>query len=129
MTSNTFERSLAGGEEPSAAVFDPAILVQRCAGDQTLAAELATLFVQNVDAMLAAVTGAVEAGDAVALERTAHALKGMVANFGITTAASLAGEMERLARSGHLENAGQLRPSLTDAIEALRRAVQQNFGR
>ncbi len=127
MTPNTSESSLSGRHGQATAVFDPAALVQRCAGDQELATELAALFVHNVDTMLAAVASALGKRDAVALERAAHALKGMTANFGPTTAVSLAGEMEGLAKGGQIDSAEQIQPTLTEAIEALRQALQRDF--
>ena len=82
-----------------AAAFDRVALVERCAGNQALARELASLFLGNVDQMVTAVAQAIESGDAFALERSAHGLKGMVANFGAATAVARAAEIERLGRS------------------------------
>ena len=127
MTAPMSGRSLSDREGQAAEEFDPAALLQRCAGDPTLAAELAALFVQNVDAMLANVTAALEQRDAAALERAAHALKGMAANFGNGAAVGLAGEMEGLARNHHLDNAEPLNSHLTKAIAALRQSLQRHF--
>lgn len=118
--SNTDEKDLESA-------FNRSELVDRCAGNQALARELATLFLGNVDRMVNAVAQAVERRDAVALERAAHGLKGMVANFGAETAVARAFEMECLGRRRSTEDVRPQLEKLEESIATLSAALRQTF--
>ena len=73
--------------------------LQRVDGDLDLLAEIAGLFLSDAPAMLADITAAVAAGDALEVSRTAHRLKGSLLTFGAPNAADaecLAAETDRL---------------------------------
>jgi two-component system, sensor histidine kinase and response regulator len=63
---------------------------------------------------------ALEAGDAVALRRSAHALKGTISNFPAGPASALAARMERLGQEGDLDAARDGRAALEHEIDRLR---------
>ncbi|HEY2953477.1 MAG TPA: response regulator, partial [Verrucomicrobiae bacterium] len=62
--------------------FDLNGAIDRVEGDIDLLKEIALLFLDDAPAMLFDLHLAVEGGDALALEKSAHRLKGSVANFG-----------------------------------------------
>jgi len=127
MTPNGEASPPAGESDVFCEGFDRDALVQRCAGNQNLARELSGLFLGNVDQMIQAVERAIDSQDPLAVERAAHGLKGMVANFGATTAVARASEIERLGRSRDIANANRLLVSLTESIATLRTALQRAF--
>ncbi len=65
------------------AALNWAAALDRLGGDETLLRELACLFLENRDAMMADVQSALQVGDAAKLELAAHSLKGSVATFGV----------------------------------------------
>lgn len=63
-------------------------------------------FCESADQQTAQIESAFAAGDAKALMRQAHSLKGGAASFGAPRLAALAAEVERLASAGDLAHAG-----------------------
>jgi len=96
--------------------LDIAVAVGRVGGDEELLKEIALIFIEQCPGALAEIRAAAEAADAEALERTAHALKGSVANFGAEAARAAAYAIEEMGRSGNLEGVDQ---ALTDLDQAL----------
>jgi hypothetical protein len=90
--------------------FNREAFLHRVRGDLELASALAALFLEHLPAQLDDVRRAVEAGDAAAIDRTTHALKGSVANFDAEPARMAAQRLEVLGRTG----------DLTEAVAALR---------
>lgn len=82
--------------------------------------ELLDLFIQDSPQLLQALGTAVSSGDRLELRSVAHALKGAVSNFGARHPQALAAELEKVARTGDLENAQQLVDSLTLEVDRLR---------
>lgn len=79
---------------------------------------MAALFLTECPRQLNAVRQAVAAGDAKALEQSAHLLRGSVGNFVATEATAAAARLEAFGRSGDLSLA-------TDALRALEAAVDR----
>ena len=69
--------------ESEAGSFDPAAASSRLGGDPRLLRQLLDLFLEQCPAMVDEIARALAAGDAGALRRAAHALKGSVANFAV----------------------------------------------
>ncbi|MFZ1015561.1 MAG: Hpt domain-containing protein, partial [Terracidiphilus sp.] len=69
-------------------------LLDRVEGDQELLAELLALFQEDLPASRAGLQEAVARGELHEIERTAHALKGMLANLSAKHTAALAAEIE-----------------------------------
>jgi HPt (histidine-containing phosphotransfer) domain-containing protein len=78
--------------------------------------------------MLEAVRRALAAGDAPALARTAHALKGSVANFSTAEAADAAAELERLARAGVLTEARAAHRRVEEEVARVCQALRELAG-
>jgi two-component system, sensor histidine kinase and response regulator len=83
--------------EPAADAQD---FLARVEGDLDLLSELVAIFQVDSSRMLAELRHGVAAGDARAVERSAHALKGSVGNFGGRAAAEAASALERMGRDG-----------------------------
>jgi CheY-like chemotaxis protein len=71
-------------------VLDRAVLLEHMAGDPELLAEMVALFLQDCPQLLAALREALARGDARALKRAAHTLKGTVSNFAAPAATAAA---------------------------------------
>jgi len=79
--------------------------LQSVDGDRELLAEMAELFLQDSGQLLAEIGQAIQAGDAAALHRSAHTLKGSVSNFVAREARETARQLELMGRSGDLTGA------------------------
>jgi HPt (histidine-containing phosphotransfer) domain-containing protein len=109
---------------PPAPAFDLAAALERVDHDEDLLAEIAGLFLKDAPEMLAAVAGAVAVGDADAVNRTAHRLKGSILTFGAEHAATLALSLEEAGRNGALANAQADLARLAQAVARLRTALE-----
>jgi two-component system, sensor histidine kinase and response regulator len=90
------------GSPPVPRMLELSTLLARFEGDRELMGELATIFLEDYPARLAAVQSAVEQRDAVALQGAAHALKGSAGNFGAQAAVEAALRLETMGRQGEL---------------------------
>jgi two-component system sensor histidine kinase/response regulator len=101
-------------------VLDRDLALSRVGGDVDLLREIAVLFLDEYPKFLNDLRIAVSAGDARAIERTAHGLKGSVSHFGARAAWEAARSMEDLGRTQQLADAEVLIQSLEIALAALR---------
>ena len=91
----------------------------RVGGDLDLLKEIAGLFLDEYPEALGEMHKALNTGDAKSLERTAHGLKGSVANFGARSAVDAAFELEQLGRAHKLDQAPQALAALERALASL----------
>ena len=84
------------------ASFDKASLLDRVEGDTELLAEIVALFLEDSPRLLDDVRHAVAAGDAPALKRAAHTLKGAASNFSAAGVVKASAELEAMGRAGSL---------------------------
>lgn len=104
-------------------VFDRKAALERVEGDSELLREMATVFLDNCDAMLNDLRRAHASGDARGLERAAHALKGCLANLAANEACQSAANLERLSREKDVDNLTGACAHLEQALERLRPAM------
>jgi two-component system, sensor histidine kinase and response regulator len=97
-------------------VLDHATALARVGGDLDLLKEIAALFLDEYPRELDEIRTAYAAGDAHTLERSAHGLKGSVANFGAAAAVDAAFQLEQFGKAAKLD---QVPP----ALAALERAL------
>jgi CheY-like chemotaxis protein len=118
--------------EPSAPVrpaddgesaFNRAEALERTDGDADLLRELADLFLTECPGYLEALRTSLAAGDARTLHRTAHTLKGALANLAAHPARAAAQRLEDAARAGDLAAAGNLIPALMHEVERFKAAL------
>ena len=115
--------SSGNGRAGAAAVDDPPLSHDildglRELGDGELLAELVGLFLEDAPRRLAALRDAVAAGDAHAVERAAHVLKGSCGSMGALGMSGIATKLQRAGASGDLSSA-------TGLIERL----EEEYGR
>ena len=108
---------MAEPQEPREKI-DRASLLQRVEGDQELLAEMIHLFQEDLPVLVSTMHSALESGDMVVLERSAHSLKGAAGNLSAPVTALAALQLEKDARNKDVEAA---RRSLLE----VERAVQQ----
>lgn len=98
-------------------------------GDEELLRVIAGLWLEDGPDSLAAVRRAVEAGDAQALERTAHAFKGSAALFRSGPVTGLAQELEEMGRAGTMgAEAAELVERLAEATDRLAARLREIAG-
>ena len=104
---------------------DHSLALSRVGGDVELLQEIARLFLTDAPHMLNAIRTAIRAGDAHALERSAHAFKGCIANFGAKTATEIAFSLEQMGRNRDLSQASETFARLQAEQEAVETELQQ----
>jgi HPt (histidine-containing phosphotransfer) domain-containing protein len=93
--------------------FDEQELLDRVDQDVEFLAETVQLLVDEGPALVREIRAAAAAGDAAAVGRSAHALKGMISNFCADAAHGSAAEVERLGKGGDLVGV----PAAVDALD------------
>jgi PAS domain S-box-containing protein len=102
--------------------IDIASALARVEGDVELLQEMVALFLEELPDLLTNLREAVTAGDAKAIERAAHKLKGSVGNFAAQPAFEAALRLEKIGRAGDLTEAEPAYQALLQDIEPLRSA-------
>ena len=97
-------------------MLDRAEALARVGGDIELLKEIAALFVEDYPRSLDEIRQALAACDAKTIERSAHGLKGAVANFGARAVVDEAYQIEQLGRSHKLD---QVPPALAALEQSL----------
>lgn len=105
---------------PPLGSLDRETALARVGGDEELLKEIAVLFLENYQAWLAELSEAAASGNADAVQRTAHGLKGSVANFGARDAVQASLKLENLGRSHDLTGVQESLAELQRALETLR---------
>jgi len=96
------ERRFSEGAER---IVDCRATLARLDDDMELFQDLLAFYFTDSAGLLAQVHAAISAGNADALHRTAHRLRGSFANFDARRAAEAAGRLEAIGRQGTLEGA------------------------
>jgi signal transduction histidine kinase/CheY-like chemotaxis protein/HPt (histidine-containing phosphotransfer) domain-containing protein len=100
-------------------------LLRSLDGDSDLVLTLARIFADSSLGQVEQIGDAIARGDAEALARGAHLLKGSVANFGARAAVEAAVQLEGIAKSGDLSIAGAAFATLENEIDTLKRELQR----
>jgi HPt (histidine-containing phosphotransfer) domain-containing protein len=108
-------------------VFNLAEALTHVDEDEDLFHTLAELFVEQAPVDMAATQAALDAGDAEALARAAHRMKGAIMQFSASRAFEAIKELEALGKAGTLDRAAtvcaQVDRELQQLIAALRAYV------
>jgi len=116
----------AAAPEPApSGVLDRVALQERVEGDAGLLAEMIALFLEDYPRLLGAMREAVASGDAQALQRAAHTLKGTVGNFCAAAATAAALRMERMGREGDLAQAEEGYAALAQELDRLKASLAE----
>ncbi|MGA2984770.1 MAG: response regulator [Terriglobia bacterium] len=92
-------------------------------GNAELLKEMVALFLKDLPEMLTKLREAVTAGDATAIERAAHKLKGCVGNFAAQPAFEAALKLEALGRDGSLSETERAYGELETEVKRLKSAM------
>ena len=114
-------------ETPLKVGFDLSAALDLLDGDHQLLREVAELFCQDAPLLLEDIRNSITVADARSLERSAHALKGALGNFGATRAVGLALELESMGHdgeTGHCQSAFDQLSKEVDEITAALAAVK-----
>ncbi len=93
-------------------------------GDASLVTTLVDLFLDQAPKLVADIEKALAANDAVALERSAHTLKGSVGNFRAKNAWQLAQSIEYAGRSGDTSAVSDIFTELTEELARVKTALE-----
>ncbi len=99
--------------------FNEAELLDRVDNDVAFLAETVDMLTADGPPLLEQVRTAVSAGDAAAVARHAHALKGMVSNFAAPLPRACAADIEKMGRTGDLSAAGPALAAMQQLLDAL----------
>jgi HPt (histidine-containing phosphotransfer) domain-containing protein len=105
--------------------FDEALFGE----DPEFLVEIVNLFLATCPDLLSGIENAVVRRDAEALCRSAHTLKGAVANFGAQSVVDQAKELEMMGRSGDISHSEQAWSSLRGLMDALLPELEAEIGR
>jgi two-component system, sensor histidine kinase and response regulator len=100
--------------------IDVAALMDRLDGDNDLLQELIGLYLEDEQGLLDQIAAAIRDGQAGALARSAHTLKGSVGNFCAPAAHAAAAALEVAGREGRLADAPALQECLLDELGRVR---------
>lgn len=119
-------RTEAGDESTiqDAPQLDEAVALSRMGGDRQLLLEIAKLFLDDYADLLSTIQRAISEGDSRSLERSAHTLKGSVANFGAAESVDAALRLEMMGREGDLRDSTKTLVELESALTQLRRELE-----
>jgi len=104
-------------------VLDRSAALDRVGGDEELLREIASLFLSEYPSLMQEVRDAVQKRDPSALERSAHSLKGSVANFEAHDAVRASFRLESMGRTKNLDGVVAALVDLEAAFQALEPAL------
>jgi two-component system sensor histidine kinase/response regulator len=99
--------------------LDRSSLLERVEGDHELLVEMINLFLEDAPRLLAAMHDALERGDMLVLERTAHSMKGAAGNFSAHITVVAAARVEENAKNGDMASAETSLAALEEAVKQL----------
>jgi HPt (histidine-containing phosphotransfer) domain-containing protein len=97
--------------------------------NEQLVRDLAAFFLEDAPRLAREIQHAVQKNDAESLERAAHSLKGLAANFDAEPLIMLAISTENSARDGDIQSAQENLPELTRTVERICAEFQKYLGR
>ena len=109
----------------SGAAFDPSATLGRVQNDLVFLKEIIQLFAAESSSLLNEVRQSIQRSDAALLERSAHTLKGAVANFGAKPAFEAAYRLEVMGQQSKFARAAEACIELEKEIGRLNQALAQ----
>jgi HPt (histidine-containing phosphotransfer) domain-containing protein len=102
-----------------AQLFDEAELMERVENDVAFLADTVQMLETDGRALMVELQTAVASGDAPAIGRTAHTLKGMISNFCSPAVQALAFDVEKAGKAGDAAGAAATSAKLEPELEGL----------
>jgi len=100
-------------------LVDRVSLLDRVEGDQELLAEIIKVFLADAPQLLGAMQNALQQGDMILLERSAHSMKGAAGNMSALATVNAASQLEQSAKKGDAETSKSNLTALQVAVERL----------
>ncbi len=107
----------------SSMVLNKEALLDRVGGDLEFLDEITRVFLDGRQQLLSEIKCALSGGDAQALARATHTLKGCVANLAAGAAFEAAQRLEALARQGELSQAAEAYAALETEVVRFEQAL------
>jgi len=101
-------------------LLDKEVALRRVGGDAELLKEIAELFLEDYPKAMDDLRRAADAGNSKRIEKTAHGLKGCIANFGATNVVDAAKAIETMGREQRLAEIKSKLVVLGELLEQLR---------
>jgi len=122
--------SIGGGPGPvPPSVLDPDVLLAQAGGNREFLVEVIRVFRKDCTRQVGEIRDSLARGDAHALERAAHRLKGALGTLGARPASDAALALEMQGRDGSLGRAGEALAKLQSEIKRLDRELATLSGR
>ena len=104
-------------------VIDVKAAMQRLTGDMELFRELADMFAADAPGLVNKLERGILENDSATVQRAAHSLKGLAANFGAARTSAAALELEVLGKDGSLDSAPKALDTLRERLDELETAL------
>jgi CheY-like chemotaxis protein/HPt (histidine-containing phosphotransfer) domain-containing protein len=114
----------AAGEKDASLPMNIETALPRFNNDHNFLVEMCREFIQHLSARIEIMKTTLQAGDVTSLNRHAHSLKGLSANFDANILSSLAAELEQRTQQGDVTDAA----ALIDKIETESRRLVEYIG-
>jgi photoactive yellow protein len=121
------DAELPGEFAPAGSIFDRAGIVARLMGDEALADQILSRFLESVPSQIESLRKCVETGSLAAAQRQAHGIKGAASNVGGELLRRTAQHIEEAARAGDAAAAGRLLPQLAEQFEQFQKVASPSI--
>ncbi len=105
--------------------WNPSHVLEQLGGDEQLFQEVIGILVSQAPKQIADLRAGIAQGNAEAVERSAHSLKGELGYFGVSGILQKARELEESARKHNLERAAQVFPSFENDLFLFIASIQR----
>lgn len=95
-------------------------IMKRLGGDEELFRSFIEVFTEDSPAMVQQLRSAIAESNSRLIQRSAHSLRGLAANFNATGVVDLTSKLEQAGKDGDLSEASSLMTQLNEAMEQLR---------
>lgn len=106
-------------------VFNLAEALTRVDEDEDLFQTLVELFIEQAPLDMAATQAALDAGDAAALARAAHRMKGAILQFSAPAVFEATNQLETLGKAGRVDDARPVCARVSQELQKLMAALSQ----
>jgi len=106
-------------------VFDKDEILKRFDGEKEFLTDLVEIFENNIPEQLSEIKEAVDNHNSNDLEKSAHKLKGAIANFGENKAFEAALKLEMMGRKSRLDGVKESYDTLVKEVELLMNALKE----
>ena len=113
--------------ESAAGIVDLDAALERMGGDRQLLEDIVQFYFQDSPGLLQQIERSISARDSAQLERAAHSLKGLAANFGAASVVETTASLEGFGRESQFDEAPALLEMLQARIAVLNRELSAQF--